>query len=292
MRPPDFVIAGHPKCGSTTLQKYLVQHPQLDMGPNKEPSLYLDHWQSWQQGELTYYTKTERNDILLGDATVGYVKQAVVAERIARCNPETKIVFLVRDPIARALSHYHHWLRHGKDVRSLRKVILHSSPDHYFYLFGSYFQHLTTYLSHFPNDQVFHLFFEDLVQDPSNTLIPLWDFLGIEKIETEGDRHWENAGHGVKARRLSRWLKVQKESGHLRRVFPAGIRRIGGEGLRRLEAWNRSSRRHVPAAEELEYMKAIFYPEVAGTINFLKTRKGRTGFPDWTKEYLDDRPKN
>lgn len=286
MRAPDFVVVGFPKCGSTTLQRYFEAHPQLYMGDIKEPSLYYDHWDAWEQGTLTYYPDDLPSKVLRGDATVGYVKHPEVPCRIQIRNPDTKIVFLVRDPIRRALSHYHHWLRHGKDIRKLQEVVRHSTTNHYFYLFSRYGYHLEVYRAKFPDQQIEVLFFEDLVRDPIAALEPIWHHLGVPPLQVLPDNIWENAGHGVQSRRLSRWLKHQKEAEIWRKVLPAWLRKPGGALLRRLEVINQSQKREELALEDEEILRKAFRVEVQALHSFLTEVKGRTEMPTWIESYL------
>ena len=287
MITPDFVVVGHPKCGSTSLQQYLHRHPQLYMGSQKEPSLYMDQWEAWKSGDLAYFPEDLPKGTVKGDATVGYVKMPEVASRIADCKPDTRIVFLLRDPIERALSHYHHWLRHGKDTRSLSRVIAESSYEHYFYRFGTYHTHLQQYRSHFPDAQICILFFEDLVADPVTTLGLLWTFLGVPPLEvtTFPEQVWENAGHGVSSRRLSRFLKVQKESDGVKKALPRPLRKLGGGLIRRLERWNRSSRRHQPTRAEYEVLRTFFAPQVQGVKQWLQQQNPEQILPAWLGRY-------
>lgn len=283
MIAPDFVVAGHPKCGSTTLQGYLNAHPSLCMGEQKEPSLYLDQWAVWSQGKYQYYSPNSE-PLVKGDATVGYVKAGEVPERISQKNPQTKIIFLVRDPVSRALSHYHHWLRHGRDIRPLKQVI-DAPPQHYFYKFGCYGDHLKEYLAVFEADQVEVLFFEDLIADSKQALEPIWNFLEVPVLESIPNTIWKNEGHGVKSRLLSKELKRWKEMPWRKRWIPSSLRYQGGKVIRALERANKSINKLEPTSAEIVKMEDFFRPQVRSLITFLREKKCRKDFPHWVEKY-------
>ena len=85
----------------------------------------------------------------------------------------------------------------------------------------------------------------------------------------------------MSSRRLSGWLKVQKESVRLRKAFPKPIRKLGGAALRSLERWNRSNERQKPTQEEVEIMQSRFAPEVALLKEYMEQHQPETTIPKW-----------
>ena len=119
---PHFVIVGAPKCGTTSLYRYLQQHPRVFMPENKEPRFFCDYpVASFEFGTKQFHPSivTAPDEYLglfcdappgaiLGEASTDYLSCPGVAERLHAWNPEAKIIVMLRDPIDRAYSEYQH----------------------------------------------------------------------------------------------------------------------------------------------------------------------------------------
>lgn len=112
MKPwPDFVVVGFGKCGTTTLHYILRQRNDFCMVPFKESRFFIDDG-LYSQGSDFWSSVYKHNiDGLRGDITPSYAKSRKALERIAVCNPNMKIICMLRDPVLRAFSHYRHELR-------------------------------------------------------------------------------------------------------------------------------------------------------------------------------------
>lgn len=104
---PDLVIAGAARSGTSTLAAALREHPSIDPGVTKEPNFFSRHYdrgQQWYDGLFA-----ERADGLVRmDASTSYTypqfPQAL--DRLADAAPEAHVVYVVREPVSRAVSHY------------------------------------------------------------------------------------------------------------------------------------------------------------------------------------------
>jgi hypothetical protein len=119
---PHFVIVGAPKCGTTSLYRYLQQHPRVFMPENKEPRFFCDYpVASFEFGTKQFHPSvvTAPDEYLglfrdappgaiLGEASTDYLSCPGVAERLHAWNPDAKIIVMLRDPIDRAYSEYQH----------------------------------------------------------------------------------------------------------------------------------------------------------------------------------------
>ncbi|MEM7625331.1 MAG: sulfotransferase domain-containing protein [Planctomycetota bacterium] len=118
-RRPDFLLIGAMKAGTTSLFHDLNAQAGVFIPADKEPTTLVhrkdDHEALAEYDKL--FAPAQPGD-LLGDASTGYAKLPEVdpglAERAARlCAPGAKILYLVRNPVDRMLSHYHHDLSGG-----------------------------------------------------------------------------------------------------------------------------------------------------------------------------------
>lgn len=109
----NFLIVGTQKGGTTALSTFLAEDPQICMAPSKEVHFFdaPDFQDDWSKQEITdKYRGAFPNfdgQQLIGEATPIYMYLPGVVERIYRYSPKMKLIVLLRDPIARAISHYH-----------------------------------------------------------------------------------------------------------------------------------------------------------------------------------------
>lgn len=124
-QPPHLILAGPTRTASTSLFRYLADHPQTAAASVKETRFFLrsdphlerlhtyDEAIADRAQRLAAYDKFFVNaspDQVRIDASPDYVFDAIAAERIARDIPESRVVIVRRDPIDRLIS----WHRFGK----------------------------------------------------------------------------------------------------------------------------------------------------------------------------------
>jgi len=123
---PDFLIIGAMKCGTTSLYRYLASHPQVARSRPKEIHFFDDHF---DRGVKWYRTHFQRpgaprdGSIRWGEASPYYIFHEPAPQRVASVLPRAKLIALLRDPVARAYSHYQHMHRHGNDDRPFDEAI-------------------------------------------------------------------------------------------------------------------------------------------------------------------------
>ena len=135
-RLPNFLVIGAMKCGTTALHHMLVAHPDVSMSHPKELNYFLGapdvgpraRWVegNWHRG-LDWYVGHWRTDARArGESSPGYTSPAhpEAAERIRATVPDARLIFLVRDPVERALSQYRHHVRDGTEKRSVAEALL------------------------------------------------------------------------------------------------------------------------------------------------------------------------
>ena len=109
---PDFFVVGAPRCGTTSLCRYLARNPQICFSRPKEPHYFtrLDHDPSAEELERDYldrnFSHFAASHKVLGEGSVSYLYLPGVIERISHFNPDAKFIVLVRNPLA-MLPSYH-----------------------------------------------------------------------------------------------------------------------------------------------------------------------------------------
>lgn len=111
---PDYIVLGAMKCGTTTLAAQLGAQPGIFMTEPKEPCYFSDdavfaRGPGWYAG---LFAGAAPGDIT-GEASTHYTKRPDLPETVARMKaalPEVRLVYMIRDPMARIVSHYiHEW---------------------------------------------------------------------------------------------------------------------------------------------------------------------------------------
>ncbi len=127
MRKPDFFIVGAPKCGTTAMNNYLAQHPQIFMA-RKEMHCFGSDLQ-WRKpyfdcaGYLAQFAAAEPGQ-KAGEASVWYLYSREAAREIHRFQPQAKIIVMLRNPIDMLPSLHAQLVKTGdEDVLDFREAL-------------------------------------------------------------------------------------------------------------------------------------------------------------------------
>ena len=150
------------------------------MPPVKEVDYFVEEL-NWPRGQDWYEEQFARvpEASLTGDISPNYSKHphfGGVPKRMAGVVPEAKLIYLLRDPVARMRSHWVHAVDSGTERDPLGATLL-GSP--YFRECSSYGMQLERYLEHFPRERVLLLTAEELRADRHATLKRVFEFLGV-----------------------------------------------------------------------------------------------------------------
>jgi hypothetical protein len=187
-----FIIIGAMKAGTTTLFNMLAQHSAIcrtwvevpDVGTSKEINYFRNEYRKGDapvRYDWRFPFEASRHAWTL-DASTNYTKlpgSRPVPARIATLGAETKLVYILREPVDRIESQMAHLMRDVAEVRS---------PQHCVRL-SCYAQHLDKFAAHFSGDDILLLDFEQLRQDPGAIIDQVCDFLGIERFVTRAEVH-------------------------------------------------------------------------------------------------------
>jgi hypothetical protein len=104
-RLPDFLVAGFPKAGTTSLAAWLADHPTVYIPVRKEVDFFNVYWDLGVAWYAQQFHGARDGDII-GDASVRYSVHPERHQEIAALLPAARVVILVREPVSRAISHY------------------------------------------------------------------------------------------------------------------------------------------------------------------------------------------
>lgn len=186
MRKPNLFVIGAMKCGTTSLHEYLNTHPQIAMSQEKEPGYFVEEL-TLHRGEDWYLGLFDQDARYryVGESSTQYTmlpKFKGVSERIFRFNPHARLIYIMRNPLERTLSHYWHAVRvrNQQDGGGEPRPLLTAMREQPRYLdFSDYAMQLKPYLERFGRDSLYTLTFESLAADPQRELDSIYHWLDL-----------------------------------------------------------------------------------------------------------------
>lgn len=191
----NLIIPGFPKSGTSSLHDYLKQHPDICMSNPKEPHYFArsDKWSLGVDYHNSLFKHCGAGCRYYGESSTIYCVSDIAKKRIKDCLLKPKIIFLLRDPVERLISHYRWLYKLGLENRVLLEAIEANGytfhPDEHLhgnytgYLeFSSYSKYIPIWMSTFGKNNVYVITSKDLRNDPLLTMNRCFDFLGIDRL--------------------------------------------------------------------------------------------------------------
>lgn len=271
-RLPDFLLVGAMKCGTTSLHRILDHHPGVFL-PQAElfffdiddvqqhPDFFVRTPEGWTffdyeagfERYLPWYASHFEDASpaqLVGEDTTTYLPARRAPERIRALLPEARILVMLRDPVARAVSHYWHLVRSRQAVYTLEDTLQYAPEN--LLVRGHYREQLARYLRLFPREQVKVVLFERFVEDPQAVVDEVCDFLGLdESVDTSAVPTWSNRTAYPRSLRL--------QLAYNRLVRPQAQRRwvAGGDLPPAADASEDEGAGHVPGRRALRAVASL-----------------------------------
>jgi hypothetical protein len=221
---PNFFVVGAARASTTSLNRYLSQHPDIFIPPGKEMHIFAaEHCPSTGPGDEgmnrlvigdeEQYTRLfagVAGEKAIGETSPFYLCLPGTAERIAQAIPEAKIIMILREPVDRTYSAYMHLIREGRETLSLEEGLSREAerkqqgfePMWWYKELSLYYSQVKRYLEVFGPKQVKVLLYEEFYAHPEQGLRDVFAFLGVkEDIAIDTSVRYNPAGE-VRARRL------------------------------------------------------------------------------------------
>jgi len=169
----------------------LNEHPQIYMYPKKEVH-FFDRDEFYAKGISFYERKFigAEKDQILGEVTPGYMFLHKVPERIKENLPDAKLIFILRDPVKRAWSHYLHMIRRGLETLSFKDALAAEEERiskgekgfrAYSYIErGKYIDQIERFDRLFERRQLFFIILEEFQSSPDKAFRSLFNFLNVD----------------------------------------------------------------------------------------------------------------
>ncbi len=191
---PNFLGVGAPKAGTTTLFVLLKDHPDVFIPEEKEADFFSRDRRfakglSWYEKKYFSGWKGER---AVGEISPVYMDVEAVPERIYRSlGPQVKLLFMLRNPVDRAYSHYWKSVRGLCETESferaleleeerVKKLGFYGFRNFGYVRRGFYDIYIKRYLKFFKMENMHIMLLEDFIRDPEKFLEELYGFLGVD----------------------------------------------------------------------------------------------------------------
>jgi hypothetical protein len=187
---PHFLIVGAPRSGTSALNRYLSEHPDVFTPPRKELHFFDRNFHRGLDWYRDHFSGVP-SDRIMGESTPAYMGHPRAIERIAATIPEAKLIAILRDPVERAYSHY--WWKRARGVESLSfqdaiAAEMAGKPPSGFartHLYdyigrGRYFDQLNRVSNYYDREQLLVFLLDDLRVSPQGTYEQMCAFLSID----------------------------------------------------------------------------------------------------------------
>jgi len=194
---PSFIIIGQTKAGTTSLFDLISNHEAVDPPLLKEPS----YWSFYHNAGKEWYSYIfppidHRPGTITFEASTSYFHNPMASMRIIEAMPSIKLIVILRDPVERAFSEYHQYLRMGLEKRSWEDVVkdeietISECPlthetireqdiNNSFLLRSASLPHLKRYLAHFSSQQILTIDYRSFSNQPMTEMSRICEFVDI-----------------------------------------------------------------------------------------------------------------
>ena len=210
LKKVNFFCIGAQKAGTTTLHDILSQHPDIYLPKDKEAH-FFDVNEEYEKG-IDYFFKKYFNDYnnqkLIGNINPNLEIENRSIDRILKhFSSKTKFIFIIRNPIHRAYSHYLMSKKRGYEELSFEEAVAkeevrikspkyvkdyeskepgHFEKNHLGYLSRSKYSRTIEHLyNSVPKENIKIIIFEDFVKNKKKVVGDVIQFLGLKEMELD-----------------------------------------------------------------------------------------------------------
>jgi len=242
--PPDFIIIGAAKSGTTAMYELLRRHPDIYFSPVKEPHYFsdfdvreftsafrrnnvIDPENYFSQSPLPQQFQLFINDPdqysrlyedapegkIRGEASTSYLYSERAPKAILKHNPDTRLIAILRNPVERAFSHHTMALKYGYTTDDFLTALKKDqakkekgwSRSELFLELGHYDDQLERYYKYFPRNQIHVIIHEEWRVQPQKTMNRVTGFLKTTPLNLP-EQKTHNTGEVPRYAQLNQWL--------------------------------------------------------------------------------------
>jgi sulfotransferase family protein len=308
-RRPDVFIVGAPKSGTSSLHRYLEQHPEVFMSRPKEPGYFAPDVTGARTENPFRYPEDEAIYLAIfagagtaprvGEASTTYLMSRDAPQLVHDFQPDARIIVMVRNPVD--LLHSLHGQRVGDGSEPIDDFAAALAADeerragrrlpegHLGYgvayrdnaLLG---EQLDRWLASFARQQVHVIIYDDFARDTAGSFRSVLRFLDVDPSFEPASfdaykasyRKRRNPLRPLYRNRLSRWLS--------QRALPAMLGKSRAESVRGAVGVRRVAQQRVERAPISAALRRQLEQEFAGDVDLLGRLVGRDLAGEWFRE--------
>lgn len=177
----NFLVIGAARSATTSISNILGSHPDICFSNPKEPQFFSKS--NWNQHLDEYHNLFKEEAKLYGEGSTNYSKfpsfNKNIHSDIFEYNPKMKLIYIMRHPIDRMVSHYKFALERGYAESTIEDDLI-NNP---IYLDTSkYYSQIMPYLEQFGQDHIKFVFFEEFAKNPNTIIDDIFQFLGLSSF--------------------------------------------------------------------------------------------------------------
>ncbi|CAN5470139.1 sulfotransferase [soil metagenome] len=288
MRKPDIFLVGAARCGTTSMYRYLGQHPQVFAPHKKEPCHFATDLDSGSYQDSRYFIRDRaeylglfapaKTDQTVLDGSVWHLYSRVAAQEIARFAPDGRILIMLRNPLDMMYSwHARRVMAGAEDVTDF-EVALAAEPERkagrrippasfllpalFYREVASFSEQVERYRASFPAERICIVIFDDFQRDTLGTYRDVLRFLGL-RDDFQPSLEVGNPSKTVRSPVLRDVLRNPRLHSFSNRLVPAPVWRRVRPLFKGIHEMNR--RDESRAAMDIELRRRLereFEPEV------------------------------
>jgi hypothetical protein len=190
---PNTFLIGIQKAGTTTLNDWLSQHPDIYCYNSlKDIPLFVKFPQPQQLNKrLLLETPGYAQQSIVLHSAVNYIFYPSLLKQIAAKQPDAKLVLILRNPVARAISSYFYFKKMLRENRNIEEALIYHPKNNFeitrdnndftYIEHGFYFEQVRNCFKEFPKEQLLILDYNDLKDQPGELLKNVFSFLGVDE---------------------------------------------------------------------------------------------------------------
>lgn len=189
---PNTFIIGVQKAGTTTLDDWLAQHPQIYCYESLKDIHLFARFKTREEivGRLKKEPAPYKNQPVILQSAVNYIFYPQLLKAIEQFNSKAKLIVILRNPVDRAISSYGYFTKMLRETRPMEEALIYEprqttefskdNSDFTYIEHGFYAKQIKCCLEYFPKEQLLILDYDDLAKNPSLLLHKIFSFLGID----------------------------------------------------------------------------------------------------------------
>lgn len=191
----NLIIPGAAKSGTSSLHDFLNLHPEIEMSNQKEPHFFsmATEFQKGPKHHNSFFSQKNKEKYY-GESSTSYLVDKYSIERISEEKITPKVIFLLRHPVDRCISHYKWRVRLGLEKRDLITAVKIDGygfdarfPTKFGYMaylqYSNYSKLCTRWEDMIGSNNCLYINSHDLQTHRQNTLNRCFSFLSVNEFE-------------------------------------------------------------------------------------------------------------